>query len=118
MEGKAREESQNVKNKRINSSSSYCAGLYLGKNSHITMYNIWAKMVGSIQNENETSCNASVFDRMVAQPKVIHNHMECVITDGGRIPLEVSLNLIKHIVQISCQFHQIKFIIQYCSKKK
>jgi len=32
---------------------------------------------------------------MAAQPELVHDHMECIISDGGRVPLEMLLNLIK-----------------------
>lgn len=37
----------------------------------------------------------SILDEMVAQPKLIHDHMECIIFDGWRVPLEMILNLRK-----------------------
>jgi len=33
---------------------------------------------------------------MAVQPKLILDHMECIISDGGRVPLEMPMNLIKH----------------------
>jgi hypothetical protein len=53
-----------------------------------------------------TPLNQLVFDHMAAQPKIIHDHMECIIFYWGWIPLEMLLYLRKHDIN-SCELLQI-----------
>jgi hypothetical protein len=77
---------------------------------YVTMYRLWVASMKGFEHILMTigirPLEQLVFDHMVAQPEIIHDHMECIIFDRGRIPLEMLLDLIT-ITLSACELLQI-----------